>query len=304
MLNNKVIMNLIMTINSLLWAGNFIAIKIATEQISSKNILFFRFLLALLVLTPFILLRFNKQNEFKIKSILNIKQIIIGIILFLHYTAFTIGIRYTTSINGSIIISTTPIFSTLFAYFILKENINKYNCLAIIFSVLGVIIIITKLNPEIINTLNFNKGDLIMLTAPITSSLYFVYNKKYSIMNNQINCFFSTIFISFMCSTVLVDWNELFNYNIYTIVNVSSLIYTGVISTALAMYIYLLGIKKIGVASASVFMNMIPVFNIVLSIIILKENFYFVQLLGSIIIISSLFLNLYARKINDRQLMT
>ena len=63
--------------------------------------------------------------------------------------------------------------------FLLKiEKTNKYQIIGLVLSVLGILSIITKLNLEIILSLNFNKGDLIMIGGVISWGLYSAFLKK------------------------------------------------------------------------------------------------------------------------------
>lgn len=291
----------ILAFNSLLWAGNFIAVKIAGTTIGSRNILFFRFLFAIIFLIP---LTFKDLRKLNIKKLFTIKYSLVSIIYFFHFATFTIGLQMTSSINASIIIAMNPIIATLLATLFLDEKINKYNFLAIFVSILGAFIMITRLDINIIRSMKVNMGDLVILVATILNALYFVFSKKYSSSDSPKINTFVTITVCFICSLFFAQWDKLFISGIYNVTNLSAMAYSGFISTAVCVLIYQTGIKKLGVSISSIFMNLIPVFNIVLSITILKESLYMTQIIGCIFVIISLFININAKKMNKNILGT
>jgi drug/metabolite transporter (DMT)-like permease len=63
-------------------------------------------------------------------------------------------------------------------FFIKIEKTNKFQIFGLIISVLGILSIITKLDLNILLSLNFNKGDLIMIGGVITWGLIFCFFKK------------------------------------------------------------------------------------------------------------------------------
>ena len=52
------------------------------------------------------------------------------------------------------------------------EKTNRFQIMGLIFSVMGILSIITKLDFNILLSLNFNKGDIIMIGGVITWALY------------------------------------------------------------------------------------------------------------------------------------
>jgi drug/metabolite transporter (DMT)-like permease len=58
------------------------------------------------------------------------------------------------------------------------EKTNKFQILGLIISVLGILAIITRLNLDILLSLNFNKGDLIMIGGVITWGFIHLFKEK------------------------------------------------------------------------------------------------------------------------------
>ena len=75
-------------------------------------------------------------------------------------------------------ISTIPVMIMLFSSFLKIEKTNIFQILGVIFSLTGVVLIITKANLLILLNLDFNKGDLTMVLAMLSWALYSALLKK------------------------------------------------------------------------------------------------------------------------------
>ena len=81
----------------------------------------------------------------------------------------------TTIVNMGIIYTSSPIFIILISYLFFKEKFTFIKFLGLILCLLGVIIIITKADLEILLSLRFTTGDLWMLGASMGWALYSIY---------------------------------------------------------------------------------------------------------------------------------
>ena len=81
----------------------------------------------------------------------------------------------TTIVNMGIIYTSSPIFIILISYLFFKEKFTFIKFYGLVLCLLGVIIIITKADLEILLSLRFTTGDLWMLGASIGWALYSIY---------------------------------------------------------------------------------------------------------------------------------
>ena len=163
---------------ALFWSGNFIVGKAASfYDIPPFTLNFYRWLFAWLILAPFTLKEiFNKK-----KYILNnIKLIIIlgitSITLFNSIVYYSLN--FTNVINGVLMISTIPVMIIFFSWILKIERTNIYQISGVIFSLFGVLVIITKSDLNLLINLNFNKGDLWMVVAMFSWATYSTLLKK------------------------------------------------------------------------------------------------------------------------------
>ena len=99
--------------------------------------------------------------------------------MLVYLIAFTyLSLIYTQVINASLFNTAIPAM-IIFLCFLLKiEKTNKFQIFGLIISVFGILSIITKLDLNILLSLNFNKGDLIMIGGVITWGLILLFFKE------------------------------------------------------------------------------------------------------------------------------
>ena len=148
-------------LTTLFWSGNFIVGKAASLfEIPPFTLNFYRWIFAWLILAPFTLKEVIDKKNYILK---NIKLIII-----LGITSITIfnsivyySLNFTQVISGVLMISTIPVMIIFFCWLFKIEKTNVYQILGVIFSLFGVVVIITKADLGILLNLNFNGPDRI-----------------------------------------------------------------------------------------------------------------------------------------------
>ena len=277
---------------TLFWAGNFMVGKLAyLENIPPMSLVFFRWSLVWIILLPF-----------TYKSVLKNKDIILNnlpLLLFLALTSvglfnsFTyLSLVHTQVINASLFNTAIPAM-IIFLCFLLKiEKTNKFQIFGLIISVLGILSIITKLDLIILFSLNFNKGDLIMIGGVITWGLYssFLKKKKFNLPLLTLVHVLCTLGLIFILPQFLYELSQgltvKFNINLgYT------LIYLALFPSIGSYYCRAGAVSIIGANRAGIFLSLIPFFSTIMAIIFFNEQFQFFHLIGSILIILGLFLS-------------
>ena len=174
-------------LTTLFWSGNFIVGKAASlYEIPPFTLNFYRWTFAWLILAPFTLKEIVEKKNYILE---NIKLIII-----LGITSITIfnsivyySLNFTQVISGVLMISTIPVMIIIFCWLFKIEKTNIYQILGVIFSLSGVVVIITKANFNILVNLNFNKGDLWMVVAMFSWAMYSALLRKKKLEISQLS---------------------------------------------------------------------------------------------------------------------
>ena len=277
---------------TLFWSGNFMVGKFAfLENIPPLSLVFYRWSLVWLILLPF-----------TFKEILKHKNTILNNLPLLFFLGFTsvglfnsftyLSLIHTQVINSTLFNTAIPAVIILLCFLFKIEKTNKFQILGLIISVLGILSIITKLDIEIFLSLNFNKGDIIMIGGVITWGIYSTLLKKkkftlplltlvHVICTFGLICVFPQFFYEFSQGQFIE-----FNTNLFYI-----LIFLAFFPSIGSYYCWAGAVSIIGANRAGIFLSLIPLFSTIMAIAFYKEQFQFFHLIGAILIVLGLFLS-------------
>ena len=277
---------------TLFWAGNFIVGKFAfLEEIPPMTLVFLRWSLVWFILLPF---TFNEILKFKNVILNNLP-----LLFFLSLTSvglfnsFTyLALIHTQVINASLFNTAIPAIIILLCFIFKIEETNKFQIFGLIISVLGILAIITKLDFNILFSLNFNKGDLIMIGGVITWGLYSSFLKKKNftlplLTLVHVLCTFGLLFILPQFLYELSQGQVIkFDINLGYI-----LIFLALFPSIGSYYCWAGAVSIIGANRAGIFLSLIPLFSTIMAIAFFNEQFHFFHFIGALLIILGLFLS-------------
>ena len=285
-------------LTTLFWSGNFIVGKAASLfEIPPFTLNFYRWTFAWLILAPFTLNEIVAKKNYILE---NIKLIII-----LGITSITIfnsivyySLNFTQVISGVLMISTIPVMIIIFCWLFKIEETNIYQILGVIFSLSGVVVIITKANFNILVNLNFNKGDLWMVVAMFSWAMYSALLRKKKLEISQLSLLQTIISagLIFLLPAYLIELALGYKASI-NLPFVLTLTYV-VLFPGLASFIFWIkGIAMIGSNRAGIFLHLMPIFSTIMAILIFKEKFMFFHLVGAALIITGIVLSSKGKRI-------
>ena len=277
---------------TLFWSGNFIVGKAASFfEIPPFTLNFYRWTFAWLILAPFTLKEIIQKKNHIIQNI--------KFILVLGITSITIfnsivyySLNFTQVISGVLMISTIPVMIIFFSWIFKIEKTNTYQILGVIFSLLGVVVIVSKADINILINLSFNKGDLWMVVAMFSWAMYSALLRKKKIELSQTSLL--QVIISagliLLLPAYLIEMALGFKLNV-NLPFILTLSYV-VLFPGLASFIcWIKGIALIGSNRSGIFLHLMPIFSTLLAIIIFNEKFMNFHLFGATFIIVGIFLS-------------
>jgi len=290
---------LILILTTIFWSGNFIVGKAAsTFQIPPFSLNFYRWFFAGLILLPF-----------TYKEILNKKKYIlenIGFFIILGITSITIfnsivyySLYYTQVISGILMISTIPVWIIFISSILNIEKTNIFQIIGVIFSLTGVIFIITKADLDLIKNLDFNKGDLSMVVAMFSWAVYsaLLKSKKYEISQFTL---LQVVIITGLIFLIPIYFIEMYLGHLIVIGKpfILTLTYVVLFPGLAAFFFWIKGISLIGTNRAGIFLHLMPIFGAAMAMIIFDEKFMYYHIFGAIFIVAGIALS-NKKKVND-----
>ena len=277
---------ILLIIATLLWGGNFVIGRAVTGDIEPITLAFLRWCTAFIVFLP-IAYRPLKKEWPKLKAHFPIVIIlaITGVAAF--NTLVYIGVHYTTSINASLMNSSTPIIIYLLSFIFLKERLSKFQIIGTALSITGVAFILSGGKLETLLSFQFNKGDLIVLLAVCCWAVYSLLIKQYAGKLPGYSTFFVTIALGIIILLPFAIWEYTTTPNAITwsFSTAGAILYVGIFASIVAFLSWNKGVVALGANRASIFLNFIPLFASIFAVLFIGESLQIAQIIGGLAII-------------------
>ncbi len=271
----------------LVWASSFIALKSAIGPMGPFSVIFIRMFFASLCfvffIKQFLKLRFTK-DDIKYIAIMTLFEPC------MYFIFEAKALQYTSAAQAGMITSMMPLITAVGAGIILGEVITKKVAIGSMLAVIGAIWLslsassdVHASNPLLGNTLEF---------------LAMVCGSGYAISIRRLSEKFSALFLTAIQAFVGVLFYFPFAIWEYNTINMyftwdSFLwtVYLGVIVTLGGYGMFNFALGRMQAAKAAIYINLIPVFTVILAFLILGEKLKFVQIVASIIILTGVFIS-------------
>ena len=270
----------------LIWSMNIAVTRYVVDYISPVSISFYRWLVAFLVLTPFMATRVWRervliQQYWKKLAVLAA----FGMVLYqgLGYTAA----HYTSATNMGIINAFIPIFTIFVSMLLLKEIPNRFAIVGSILSFLGLLYVMAQGNLAGLIQSGGHLGDVMMVIAVFFYAFYGVFLKKWQLNIPLMISLYIQIIFALLYHLPFVLWLGLEAINPQ---NISSVLYAGIFPSLIAPLVWMLAVQMIGPNRTSIFMNLMPVFTAIIAYIWLDEAWTVYHSIGGAIILLGILL--------------
>ncbi|MGC8608275.1 MAG: DMT family transporter [Thermoplasmata archaeon] len=267
----------VLLIVTFIWGVTFPVIKEVFLFLSPTVFLSFRFIIAVIVMIPFVFMQFRGLNRTRIKY-----GIIAGIFLFIAYYLQTVGLKYTEPALSGIITGIYVVFIPIISYFYVKRKIMRVEVFSSVFAFAGLVL----MSYTSITNISIQIGNIMTFIAALFYSFQLVYVSKHAKEIDPIMFSFIQIVMVAIFSTAMIPVDSvpmiLNGYSIFVI------IFTAVFATFIAMYIYVKALSWMNVTKVGVILIGEPIFAILTSVYLYGEKLSILTVLGMFIMIISM----------------
>ena len=292
MINKNNVAYIFLFFATLFWSGNFLVGKFASQyQIPPFSLNFYRWFFAWLIFSPFKIQEIIKkkdyiQKNYRYYTVLGITSVTI------FNSVVYYSLNFTQVISGVLMISTIPVMIIFISSILKIEKTNTFQILGVACSFIGVVLIITKANFEILINLDFNKGDITMVLGMLSWATYSALLKKKKHELSQLALLEVIISFGFIFLIPIYFIEYQMDYRIILNKNFFIILFYVVLFPGLASFIFWIkGVSLIGANRAGIFLHMMPILSAIMAIIIFSEKFMFYHMLGAIFILSGILLS-------------
>jgi drug/metabolite transporter (DMT)-like permease len=197
-----------------------------------------------------------------------------------------VGTWLSTAANAALVTSASPAFILLFGAWLLKERITSRRLLALVLATLGVVVVVDPLSADLSGAF---LGNLALVGAALTWGLYSVLVKMASRGASVLEVSFFA-FLGGLPLSLPLGWVELQSQGMGAITPgvVLGMLYLGVISTALAMYLWNKSLALLDAGLVSLLFFAQPVVGAGLGALLLGEHLGWGFWIGAVLIAAGL----------------
>lgn len=279
-----------LVLTAIFWGGTFIAGRVVSQQVSPFSAAFFRFIMASLCLLLVIRL---KEGRLPIPA----KQQLFPLFLlgltgiFAYNYFFFKGLKLVEAGRASVIVAQNPIVIALLSAYFFKERLTPLRVAAILLSVSGAALAITRGNPASVFQGGIGVGELYIFGCVATWAAYSLLGK--AVMRNLSP-------LHSVTHSVLIGTGLLLPFSLieggiqaapsYDLRAWAGIAYLAVFGTVLGFFWFYEGIQQIGAMKAGLFINFVPISAIIMAVLLLGEPMTWSLLVGSVLVISGVVL--------------
>lgn len=266
----------------LIWSGNMTINQLSVGAIAPSSIAFLRWLLALAVMTPFVLpavLRHREEIRRQWPKLALLGLLGMGLWQGLAYVAA----ETTTATNMGILAAMVPLLTVLLSALILREPPTLGGVLGGVLAFVGVTVLLGRGNPLSLLQLQVALGDALMVVAATCYALYGVMLKRWSmnlppwVMLYAQVCFAVLILLPpyLMGPMTPIDGQ-----------NIGLILYAGIPASVITTFLWMRAVRQIGANQSSIFINLMPLFSAVIAMIFLGERVAGFHFAGGLLILA------------------
>lgn len=280
----------------LIWSLSFVIARGVHDFIMPMSLSFMRWLVALIVVV--LISRRELKNDYKIllthwRYIVFTGLISVGLFNSLVYVAA----HYTSTHHIGIISSTSPIWTLLLAGFLKIEALSFNKILGSFVAFAGTLVIISSGDINLLYSIDWNYGDVLLLISAIIWAIYSVLI-KYKPKELHAKSFLSAITI---VGTVSLIPFFIYENIYYAKVNLEPraiviYLYLGIFSSVIAWLLWNWSVKTMGAYKTTLVYYSIPIFSSIIAVFTLDEQIMPYHIIGFLLIIIGMLTATFRRR--------
>ena len=270
-----------------IWAGNTVINKLAVGVIYPTEISFYRWLLAGLLFTPFVL-KPVIANWSVIRP--NVGKIFIlgllGMVIYQSLAYFAAAL--TSATNMGIILSLMPLMVLTLSIISLGQRLTVGALVGAVLSFAGVLVVVSNGSLEALLAHGLNLGDAMMLIATLAYAIYSTLLKKWQLRLPPLQMLYLQVLVAIVLLFPLYVVSPKVGPNLH---NIGLVLYACVLASMLAPLAWMKAVAVLGPSRTSLFFNLLPLMTALIAAVVLNEQLHAYHLIGGALTLGGVILS-------------
>ncbi len=280
-----------------MWGGTWIAGRVVAQELTAPlAVPAFRFLLAGLVLAGVALASEGRIPRPQTGSEWGIVTGLAVTGIFIYALCFFYGLKYITAGRGALVVALNPVLIALAAWFFGQERMTPRKLAGVVIAMTGCLTVVGNGDPLALLQGAVGTGEWLILGCALCWTAYTFIGRG---ATKTLSPLAATLWASLLGAlllgiTALVQGgNELaeWSWRVW-----ASVLFLAIGGTALAFTWFADGVKQLGAARASIFINLVPVFAVLQAAVLLNERLGLAVLTGGLLVIAGVWLTSYNKE--------
>ena len=260
----------------LIWSGNAIVSKLAAGAIEPGVIAFYRWLLAWLLVTPFMARTVWQQRQ-QIRPQLRRLMILALLGMMLNQSLGYYAAQSISAVNIGILNALIPLLTVLLSLWLLRDTPTLGVATGSVLSFAGLLWLVGEGQPARLLAQGISQGDLLMMLSVFTYALYGVLLKRWSLP-------FSGWLMLYLQMSAALLWllPDFLRSDSWALTadNLPLVLYAALPASLLGTLFWLQGVRHLGANRTAIFMNLLPLFTTGIAVLWLGERLQSYHLWG------------------------
>ncbi|EIK96488.1 hypothetical protein PMM47T1_11192 [Pseudomonas sp. M47T1] len=270
----------------LIWAGNTVINKMAVGAIFPAEIGFYRWLLAGLLFTPFLLPKVW-ANRAQIRPHLG-KIFVLGLLGMAVYQSLAyFAAALTSATNMGIILSLMPLMSLTLAIISLGQRLTVGALFGAVLSLAGVLVVVSAGQLGNLLAHGLNRGDAMMLLATLAYAVYSTLLKKWQLRIPALQLLYLQVGVAIIVLAPLFVLSPKMGLDAG---NIGLVLYACLLASMVAPLAWMHAVSRLGPSRTTLFFNLLPLVTALIAALVLHEQLALYHLLGGLLTLGGVIL--------------
>ena len=259
-----------------IWAGNTVITKMSAGAIFPAEIGFYRWLLAGLLFTPFMLKPVISHWPL-IRPSLG-KIFILGVLGMAVYQSLAyFAASLTTATNMGIILSLMPLMSLAMAIISLGQRLTAGALVGALLSFAGVLVVVSSGSLGTLLEHGVNLGDAMMLIATLAYAVYSTLLKKWQLRLPPLVLLYLQVLVAVVVLLPLFVISDKVGPTLH---NIPLVLYACLLASMVAPLAWMQAVVRLGPSRTTQFFNLLPLLTALIAALVLHEQLALFHLVG------------------------